>query len=93
MRVLLCAAIDTILTCLQLGRYAIDDTSADWSVAEAQVTSLASDGAGKSTVVSVKSVVHAEPAKKRKSREDDAPPKKGEKKLGVRRSMKKARHA
>jgi N-acetyltransferase 10 len=34
-------------------RYAIDDASADWSVAEAQVGKLVREG-GKATVVSVK---------------------------------------
>ncbi|KZT09262.1 DUF699-domain-containing protein [Laetiporus sulphureus 93-53] len=43
---------------LDLSKYAIDDSSASWSVAEAQVAKLASGvGAAKSTVVSVKATV------------------------------------
>ena len=82
-----------------LNRYAIHDASADWSMAEAQVASLGNGTAhggreGKSTVVSVKSVVGGEgTTKKRKATEE-----KGEtaaansKKSGARRSMKKAKH-
>ena len=57
-----------------LNRYAIHDASADWSMAEAQVASLGNGTAhggreGKSTVVSVKSVIGGEGAtKKRKMR-------------------------
>ena len=83
-----------------LNRYAIHDASADWSMAEAQVASLGNGTAhggreGKSTVVSVKSVVGGGEGatKKRKAVEE-----KGEtavtnsKKSGARRSMKKAKH-
>lgn len=76
------------------GRYAITDTSADWSAAEAQVAKLG-DGGGKSTLVSVKTAAAAGTGagagagKKRKAEEADA--KGGEKKS--RRSMKgKGRH-
>ncbi|KAI9430553.1 DUF699-domain-containing protein [Lactarius indigo] len=44
-----------MIDALDLSQYAIDDASADWSVAEAQVrNTLTGDGRGKSTVVSVK---------------------------------------
>ena len=82
-----------ILIRFRIDRYAIDDTSTDWSVAEAQVASLANGGPGKSTVVSVKSTVSGGATKKRKSAEDDAPVGKGEKKSGARRSIKKAKRS
>ena len=70
-----------------MDRYEINDAAADWSMAEAQVSKLASgDASGKSTVVSVKSTVVA--AKKRKANEEDG---QTEKKAGARRSMKKAK--
>jgi N-acetyltransferase 10 len=51
-----------------LGRYAINDSANDWSVAESQVTSGAKGlgGAGKATIVSVKSN-EAASGKKRKA--------------------------
>jgi len=57
-----------------LRRYAINDASADWSVAEAQVTRLAKGGEG-ATVISVKTT---EPAtgKKRKAEGADEKEKK-----------------
>lgn len=73
-------------------RYAINDASADWSVAEAQVAKL---GAGKQTVVSVKSAAVVSAGVKRKAEEDRGKDKKGgDKKAGAagsRRSMKKAK--
>lgn len=71
---------------LDLSRYAINDASADWSVAEAQVanSSGGKGAAGKSTVVSVKTA--AAPAQKRKA--DDAAGPMTEKKK-ARRSLKK----
>ncbi|KAJ3485257.1 hypothetical protein NLI96_g5090 [Meripilus lineatus] len=84
-----------IIDSLDLSKYAINDNSADWSMAEAQVAQLASTGKrGKSTVVSVKAGVAV--GQKRKGTESDVGP--GEqakhhdqrpKKL--RRSMKKAK--
>ena len=75
-------------------RYAINDASADWSRAEAQVAQLASGGAaGKSTVVSVKSSV-ATAGQKRKADEEhgSSSAERGrEKKASSRRSMKKAK--
>ncbi|KAH7885613.1 GNAT acetyltransferase 2-domain-containing protein [Phlebopus sp. FC_14] len=44
-----------MLDALDLSKYAINDTSADWSIAEAQVARLAHGQGTKSTVVSVKS--------------------------------------
>ena len=75
-------------------RYAIDDASADWSAAEAQVARLAEGGgAGKSTLVSVKTAGGAgEAGKKRKAEEaghGEGKDKGGEKKS--RRSMKKGK--
>ena len=76
-----------MLTGTLLLRYAIDDASADWTMAEAQVSNLASGAtAGKSTVVTVKSTAAA--GQKRKA-DTDAPTAKGEKK--TRRSLKKPR--
>lgn len=73
--------------CLQsvvCARYAIDDSSANWSMAEAQVAKLANgSGGGKSTVVSVKKTVSGQ---KRKAGESEDKEKKG-----ARRSIKKAR--
>ena len=76
-------------------RYAINDASADWSAAEAQVANLAQGG--KSTVVSVKSAVVA--GQKRKAAADPetgAGVEKrggggGEKEKKSRRSVKKAK--
>lgn len=65
-------------------RYAIDDSSANWSMAEAQVAKLANGGGGgKSTVVSVKKAVSSQ---KRKAEDSEDKEKKG-----TRRSMKKAK--
>ena len=78
-----------------MSRYAINDASADWSMAEAQVARLAGAGAGggasgKSTVVSVKGA--APTAQKRKAGDDASHASKGgEKKAGARRSIKKAK--
>ena len=79
-----------------MSRYAINDASADWSMAEAQVARVAGAGAGgggasgKSTVVSVKGA--APTAQKRKAGDDASHASKGgEKKAGARRSIKKAR--
>ncbi|KZT67219.1 DUF699-domain-containing protein [Daedalea quercina L-15889] len=72
---------------LDLSKYAIDDPSANWSVAEAQVAKLAnSSGGGKSTVVSVKTTVTGE---KRKA--DDGEERSAKEKKGARRSMKKVK--
>ncbi|EMD40168.1 hypothetical protein CERSUDRAFT_46607 [Gelatoporia subvermispora B] len=73
---------------LDLSKYAINDTSADWSMAEAQVANIAGGkGSGKSTVISVKSTVTASGQKRKteESREE------GKEKKGARRSMKKAK--
>ncbi|GBE83103.1 GNAT acetyltransferase 2-domain-containing protein [Sparassis latifolia] len=76
---------------LDLSKYAIDDASANWSMAEAQVAKLTGGAAGKSTVVSVKSTVAA--GQKRKV--EDVPEKggkSGEKdRKGSRRSIKRAK--
>ena len=67
-------------------RYAINDASADWSAAEAQVAKLASGGQqGKSTLVSVKTVAVA--GQKRKAEGPERGEKKGTEKKS-RRSMK-----
>ena len=50
-------------------RYAIDDASADWSIAETQVANLA-PGSGKATVVSVKGTAGG--GQKRKADDSDA---------------------
>lgn len=56
-----------MIDALDLSQYAIDDASADWSVAEAQVrNTLTGDARGKSTVVSVKAT-SAEAGQKRKA--------------------------
>ena len=66
-------------------RYAINDASADWSAAEAQVAQLASGGQqGKSTLVSVKTAAVA--GQKRKAEGPEREKKGTEKKS--RRSMK-----
>lgn len=71
---------------LRINRYAIADASEDWTVAEAQVGNLGGGkGAGKSTIVSVKTA--AAPTQKRKAEETDAGPKFEKKK--ARRSLKK----
>jgi len=72
---------------LDLSKYAIDDASADWSVAEAQVASLGNTS-GKSTVVSVKNTA---PTGQKRKANDDAPSTKGDKKAGSRRSIKRAK--
>ncbi|KAH9936596.1 GNAT acetyltransferase 2-domain-containing protein [Fomitopsis serialis] len=72
---------------LDLSKYAIDDSSANWSVAEAQVAKLANgEGGGKSTVVSVKTAVTGQ---KRKADVGEEKPMKDKK--GARRSIKKAK--
>ncbi|TFY62510.1 hypothetical protein EVJ58_g3813 [Rhodofomes roseus] len=72
---------------LDLSKYAIDDPSANWSMAEAQVAKLADGGgSGKSTIISVKSTATG---KKRKA--DDGDEKPAKEKKGARRSMKKAK--
>ncbi|TFK42880.1 GNAT acetyltransferase 2-domain-containing protein [Crucibulum laeve] len=72
---------------LDLKKYAINDSAADWSVAEAQVASLGK-GAGKSTVVSVKAVAGV--GQKRKA--DDGESKEGGKdKKSTRRGGKKVK--
>lgn len=69
-------------------RYAIDDASADWSVAEAQVrNTLTGGGRGKSTVVSVEATGAA--GQKRKL--DDATPAAEAKSKKNRRSFAKKR--
>ncbi|OBZ68966.1 hypothetical protein A0H81_11153 [Grifola frondosa] len=74
---------------LDLSKFAINDVSEDWSMAEAQVTKLATGGAGKSTLVTVKSTVAAGQKRKVDSiRETDE---KGQEKKGSRRSMKKSK--
>ena len=73
---------------LTVSRYAIDDGSADWAVAEAQVrNTLSGDGRGKSTVVSVKTTGAA--GQKRKL--DDATPAADVKSKKNRRSLSKKR--
>ena len=74
-----------------LRRFAINNSSADWAMAEAQVAKLASSGtAGKSTVISVKTT--AAVGQKRKAEDVSKGAAKGtEKKSGARRSMKKAK--
>ena len=68
-------------------RYAIDDSSTNWGMAEAQVAKLANGGAGgKSTVVSVKTTVSGQ---KRKA--EDSEDKLAKEKKSARRSMKKAK--
>ena len=66
-----------------VNRYAINDTSADWSAAETQVRSSVG-GKGKSTVVSVKSSTQAV-GQKRKA---EAPAASEENKKKTRRSKK-----
>ncbi|KAH9933175.1 GNAT acetyltransferase 2-domain-containing protein [Epithele typhae] len=81
-----------MIDALDLSKYAIDDGSADWSAAEAQVGRLASGADGKSTLVSVKQQgagALAATGKKRKAPEDAAGGGGGEKK--ARRSMKKGK--
>ncbi|OCH85192.1 DUF699-domain-containing protein [Obba rivulosa] len=74
---------------LDLSKYAINDASADWSMAEAQVANLAAGkSAGKSTVISVKSTV-ASSGQKRKA--EDSREGEGKDKKGARRSMKKTK--
>ncbi|TBU61958.1 GNAT acetyltransferase 2-domain-containing protein [Dichomitus squalens] len=76
-----------MLDALDLSKYAINDASADWSAAEAQVAKLASGGQGKSTLVSVKT--SAVVGQKRKAEDKGKEDKSGEKK--ARRSMKKSK--
>ncbi|RPD62967.1 DUF699-domain-containing protein [Lentinus tigrinus ALCF2SS1-6] len=74
-----------MIDALDLTKYAINDASADWSTAEAQVAKLASGGQqGKSTLVSVKTTAVA--GQKRKAEGSGKGEKSGEKKS--RRSMK-----
>ncbi|KAI9440276.1 DUF699-domain-containing protein [Lactarius psammicola] len=73
-----------MIDALDLSQYAIDDASADWSIAEAQVrNTLTGDGRGKSTVVSVKATGAA--GQKRKL--DDATPASEVKSKKSRRSL------
>ena len=58
-------------------RYAIDDRSVDWSVAETQVANIARGGGSKATVVSVKATAGGQ---KRKAEEGDIRGDKGDKK-------------
>ncbi|KAH8977238.1 DUF699-domain-containing protein [Lactarius akahatsu] len=77
-----------MIDALDLSQYAIDDASADWSVAEAQVrNTLAGDGRGKSTVISVK----ATGATGQKRKLDDATPAAEVKNKKNRRSLSKKR--
>ncbi|KAI9448800.1 DUF699-domain-containing protein [Lactarius psammicola] len=77
-----------MIDALDLSQYAIDDASADWSIAEAQVrNTLSGDGRGKSTVVSVK----ATGAAGQKRRLDDATPASEVKSKKNRRSLSKKR--
>jgi N-acetyltransferase 10 len=69
-------------------RYSIDDTSADWTAAEAHVVS--GTGPRKSTIVSVKKVVQGT---KRKAGEDAAPANDGKgKQAKPSRRSKKTKH-
>lgn len=68
-------------------RYAINDTSADWSTAETQVAKLARSGSGKSTLVSVKTAAAVAGQKRKAEKSAGADPK--EKK--ARRSLKKGK--
>ncbi|KAF8267327.1 DUF699-domain-containing protein [Lactarius quietus] len=77
-----------MIDALDLSKYAIDDASADWTVAEAQVrNTLTGDGRGKSTVVSVKATGAA--GQKRKL--DGATPTVNVKSKKSRRSLSKKR--
>lgn len=74
---------------LDLSKYAIDDSSANWSMAEAQIAKLANGGAhGKSTVISVNATVTGQ---KRKADDGEEKGGKDKEKKGSRRSMKKAK--
>ena len=74
-------------------RYAINDSAADWSTAEAQVARLAKDSkssAGRSSVVSIKTSTQA--GQKRKAGEDENKEEiSGEKKKTRRGTGKKAK--
>lgn len=78
---------DIHLTELLSYRYAINDASADWSTAEAQVVNIAKGA--KSTVVSVKNTVAA--GQKRKAGDAEERKKGSEKEKKSRRSVKKAK--
>jgi N-acetyltransferase 10 len=76
-----------------LFRYAIDDASADWSLAEAQVENNLKGGSGTkgvSTVVSVKATADAVGQKRKVEESTDGGEK--DKKKPTRRGLKKARH-
>jgi len=74
---------------LDLSKYAIDDSSENWGIAETQVAKLASGGGlGKSTVVSVKTTMVGQKRKAGNAEENDE---KGKEKKGARRSLKKSK--
>ncbi|OSD07469.1 DUF699-domain-containing protein [Trametes coccinea BRFM310] len=78
-----------MIDALDLSKYAINDSAADWSAAEAQVAKIASGGAGKSTLVSVRTSASAAAAgTKRKAEEAGQGEGKGAEKKS-RRSMSK----
>lgn len=82
-------SVHELIKKILLLRYAIDDASADWSVAEAQVRNITLTGdnaRGKSTVVSVKAT-GAAAGQKRKS--DEAASTAGSKHKKSRRSLSK----
>lgn len=82
-----------MLDSLDLKRYAIDDASADWSLAEAQVENNLKGGSGTkgvSTVVSVKATAAGVGQKRKVEESTDGGEK--DKKKPTRRGLKKARH-
>lgn len=76
------------MTMISTTRYAISDTAADWSSAEAQVARLGK-GQAKSSVVSVKTASNAAPGAGQKRKAGDEG--EGEKKKTRRGSGKKAK--
>ncbi|KAG5652226.1 hypothetical protein H0H81_005768 [Sphagnurus paluster] len=76
-----------MIDALDLKKYAIDDATVDWSVAEEQVSHIGRAGGKASTIVSVKST--APTAQKRKA--EDSEPKEARVKKATRRSGKKVK--